>query len=338
MLIGVFLCQEFAYSSDVSYLRIPSIFNFQDLKKENTVSQKKTGLSPAVLAFRVMNHLFDMQIKENISIMITPRCQYDCAFCVTAHLRKNKKMKDMPKETLFNIADQVRGIKQITFVGPGESTNYGKGKKSLGGITQDFIDVVNYFAERVGELWIDTNGYPIPEDEGAAIFFFQQFPKNVRWVLSVDGYHEREMMDRQKKSLKKVISIMESLSEGPFKLKTAYNLATTDKHSVVLDRFGLMRKHKSDPEHVAIFDVVSQGAAADNKIVGAQARSSTHLKYHATIVGAADFYINLYGDVVASHHVAFLLHEEREGLSSLNILGNVHNSSLSSIFLEGYLS
>jgi len=313
-------------------------------------SPAKTNIGSATLAFRLMNRLLNSDdnedvIDENFNIMITHKCPFDCAHCLAKDALKSGKRKDVKKDRLFALFDQLRGFKRIHIVGSGEPLAYGKSKLRKGGVSKDFLDIVRYAAERIQEVRIVTNGYLFPEDVAEARKFFAQFPKNIVWQLSVDDFHKEQfarMPGRDEHSLQEVVVAMEQLAEKG-KIKTAYSMrveTNSDKRKPLRD-FYLVLKSQVDPDNVFVNSVVAQGNARDN-VYWSRDLDNRDIRNHGTEPENLFPFIDTDGYFVTSDHVAYMTKSQRERLledvsKQLIILGNTNSSSLGEIIVSNLI-
>lgn len=114
-----------------------------------------THMGGATIAYKLLNYLLDAdEINEDINIMITYLCNFDCSICLSAKMRKMREQKHAEKKALYSLFDQLYGFKKVHLVGAGEPLFYGMNKISYENVDQDFIDILNYAAARIGEVQV----------------------------------------------------------------------------------------------------------------------------------------------------------------------------------------
>jgi len=324
-------------------------------KDENPIPEvvSRSNLASATIALRLMNSFLTIggyskpyraDVEEDINVMITFKCPFNCRHCFGTDAKKAGGNKDVGKEKLFAIFDQLKGLGKIHLVGTGEPLAYGKDNLFEKGVSRDFIEIVKYAASRVKEVRIVTNAYSVPEGFWEAKKFFAQFPRNVVWVVSADEFHEEEMLKRTGKSLGRIVRTMERLARWRI-IKTAYNIRipvrvkTRAEISKVLKRYGLRLKNLFDGKNVFINRVISQGNATN--IPQARELRQSDMEKHKT--NPRDFFpfITPEGHLVVSDHIAYMTPKER-GWGRYNcghpaIVGNVAEHSLAYLFLNRLL-
>ena len=273
-------------------------------------------------------------LKDDVSIMSTSSCPFNCRMCVAKKIRRERN-PDVPKAELFRRIDQVRGASRIRFVGPGETTAYGKQDLSEPGFSRDFIDVLKYASEAADEIYVVTNGLLIPADMDQARSLLGNLPNNIVWILSVDEQHAAEMARVQDgKKLTDLVMVFEGLHNEDH-IKAGYFVAATfSDQSKVTRQFGLRDAEK---EHrVTAFPIIEQGVAAEAMKGEVSYRDPGHYNDHSKEEGRTDLYIDMDGFVVGSNHVAFMTSGERKTIRTFNIFGNVQEQPLSDFMLIKY--
>ncbi|MBF0387190.1 MAG: hypothetical protein HQL20_04970 [Candidatus Omnitrophica bacterium] len=295
---------------------------------------QKSGLAKRAMDMRDGLMGSSVKLKNDISIMITSRCQFNCPMCIARALR-GEKHPDVPRKDLFSWIDQVKGVAQIRLVGPGETMDYGKENIQEPGLSQDFIELVQYAARSADEVYVVTNGALIPDNIDKAREMFRGFPKNVVWVLSVDNQHATQMrMVQGGKKLSDVSNILEQLhQEGAIKAGY-YVVDSYDNYERNIEKqFGL--ETAAIERRVTIFPEV-QPVDKKTKTKTAEDRTPEHLKAHSLETDKTDLYIDMDGFVIGSNHVAFIPPVERQSLDPVNIFGNINEMPLARILLEKY--
>ncbi|MBF0570079.1 MAG: hypothetical protein HQL18_04830, partial [Candidatus Omnitrophica bacterium] len=208
-----------------------------------------SAIGPATFAFRMtklfagVTGYYQGEIYEGpsevLNVMISARCRGNCTDCFA-----DKNGKDMARKDIIALLDAFKGFKRINFVGPGETTEYGKTNVSQPGFSQDFIDIINHAATCCDEVGIVTSAYFVPEDKEAARTLFSQFPVETRrklvWVVFVDHFHEQMFQSRFQRSLKAVLVLLRQLRDEEL-IRIEYNV-TIEKgwnRESVLREFGI---------------------------------------------------------------------------------------------------
>ena len=315
----------------------------------NDASQSSHKIGSATAALRITNALYKSSFpdrrgmrKEDINIMITYRCPFNCDICLAKDARVEGGAKEMKKETFFSIIDQFKGFEKIHIVGTGEPLAYGKKKLFEEGLSEDFCEMVKYAAERTGEVRIVTNAYLIPADLNEAREFFRElnFPSNVVWLVSVDRSHEKEMARLMNgKSLLRLVETLERLSEEGV-IKTAYNMRVASKADTEkeLGYFGL--RHRYGKPNIFIDGLIAQGNAADNNL--GQPLRMDEMVGHAATLENFFYYIDPDGNVVPDHF-AYMDSRQRkkaEDMHSSTIrlqLGNIKDDLLGNLIVDHHL-
>ncbi|MFC1599227.1 radical SAM protein, partial [Candidatus Omnitrophota bacterium] len=322
-------------------------------------SKKNIGKATAV--FRMIKTIFDTgnigKVDENVNIMISTRCPLNCPHCVAMDLMQARPCLDYDKTKLKALFDELRGYKSIYLVG-GEPMAYMKKKFNDLEVTDDFIEIVNYAAERVGEVYIDTNGIMIPQGFRQARKFFAQFPDNVVWVLSIDEFHRDQIQERyQRKSGD--ISRMLLRCEKECGISVEYNIRTSIKEPPqpgfysfryteekeahesyerelqgLLDEHGLAEEYKNYPDKFAINSLLAQGNA---RTIGTNYAKVSYLTTRDILKHSNDpreffLFISTEGELVTSDHAAFLVNRP-----PLTVFGNTYSHSLAHIFFYSIL-
>jgi len=178
-------------------------------RNEPGLSTTANTLGKATIAFRLMSAFEALRgsynTREDFNVTVTFKCPFDCGHCCAAGAKKAGGFNDVPLDKLKGIFDELRGFNRVHIVGTGEPLAYGKKDYHEGGVSPEFVEMIKYAAERVKEVRIVTNAYLVPEDMAAAKKFFSQFPKNVVWLVSVDQWHQEEMLKKSGKTLSKII-------------------------------------------------------------------------------------------------------------------------------------
>ncbi|MDO8535525.1 MAG: GNAT family N-acetyltransferase [Candidatus Omnitrophota bacterium] len=324
-----------------SYIPVEKITSSRHEAAFSTVARSSASgtAGPAVEALRRMNRIIESArnekpVEEAANVMITTRCPYSCEICLAEQLLKNQgRSRDIDKNTLYTIFDELKGFGRVNLVGPGETTAYGKGNVNSPGVSEDFLDIVRYAASRAGEVRIVTNGYYVPTDQDEAKKFFAQFPSNVVWVFSVDKWHEDQSSKRHK-SLPQTIFMVEGLADRGL-VRTAYYIASQSEEDFreVINRYQLSSKLHTDPDNILMLPVCQQGGAATNDIES-KPLSPEFVNSYAYVPEKTFLYIDLQGNVVTSHLIAFMLRQERMEFSPDNMLGNLHDKPLKDILVD----
>ncbi|MDD5440141.1 MAG: hypothetical protein PHS37_08150, partial [Candidatus Omnitrophica bacterium] len=307
----------------------------------------------ATRAWRTMNEILSNPAKESINVMMTYRCPFNCAFCYAKEACRTGKARDADKKMLYSVFDQLEGFEKAYLVGTGEVLCYGKDRAKLleGGVSEDFLDVVRYAASKVNDVYIVTNAYLVPDDLSAARAFFQQFPPNVRWVVSVDDAHEKEFERVTGKSLVTVVKVIEGIRQswnvtGERRLETEYNVRLADTHphnvGLELERYGLRFRYEHG-QGIHVNHILAQGNALIN-IEGAKEVSGTDIFEHSAAPNKLFPFIDPEGNFVSSDHIAYMSPDERLEFEKgqqrehmPQVIGNIKENPLARLVMEELL-
>ena len=259
------------------------------------------------------------------NVMITYKCPLNCGHCFAKEALVRGGFKDAEKDALYSVFDQLSGMEEVYLVGSGEPLAYGKKKLFKGNVSSDFLDIVRYAATKVRTVNIVTNAYLVPENIKDAERFFAQFPKNVRWVVSVDEHHQKELAKGEKKSLVKIVKVMEKLAKKDL-IATAYNVRLGDKQTLredILVPFGLEAKYRSEnirnreyaPRTIFVNGIIAEGNAKENEIEGSYEMDMADIHEHAHDPSEFFPFIDPEGNIVLSEHFAFSPEEARMSLA-----------------------
>ena len=263
------------------------------------------------------------------NVMITYKCPLNCGHCFAKEALVRGGFKDAEKDALYSVFDQLSGMEEVYLVGSGEPLAYGKKKLFKGNVSSDFLDIVRYAATKVRTVNIVTNAYLVPENIKDAERFFAQFPKNVRWVVSVDEHHQKELAKGEKKSLVKIVKMMEKLAEKDL-IETAYNVRLGDKQTLredILVPFGLEAKYRSEnmrnreyaPRTIFVNGIIAEGNAKENEIEGSYEIDMGDIHEHAHDPSEFFPFIDPEGNIVLSDHFAFSPEEARMSLAEKHL-------------------
>jgi len=312
------------------------------------VAGKKIG--SATMALRLVKALYESsfkgqtnnEMKEDINIMITYRCPFDCDSCFAKKAMSGGGKKEMDKATFLSIIDQFNGFKKIHIVGTGEPLTYGKKNIFDEGLSEDFKEIVNYAAQKISEVRIVTNGYLIPQDADSARAFFKSldFPSNLVWIISVDEDHEKEMARRMKgKSLRDLIRTLEMLEQEGL-IKAAYNMRlvhnTQEEREKALAHFGLKDKAKQ-ADRIFINSFIAYG---NPKNTPGKRLDIRDIRFHTRYPESFIYFIDPEGNLVPDHF-AYMDPEDRKKIASANPSfqfhpGNIHDEKLSDLIIDKY--
>lgn len=304
-----------------------------------------SDIGSATLAFRIMNEMLQADLTENINVMVTYKCPFSCAHCLAKDALKSGKGRDVEQDQLYRLFDQLKGFEKIHLVGPGEPLAYGKTRPDKHNVSTEFLEVIRYAAARIDEVRIVTNGYLFPENINKAEAFFSQFPDNIVWQLSIDGFHEDQfdrMPGRQNGSLRRVVSMMERLA-GKGLIRTSY-AARVEPHEskyTPIRHFGLERKYDRDPSNIFVNNVIAQGSAKTN-IRDARELDDDDIREHGAFPANLFPFIDTEGYLITSDHVAYMTESQRKRLSRTvprryTMPGNMNSSPLGELIVNSLL-
>lgn len=193
--------------------------------------------------WRFLRHIFG-RWREDVQIEIVTLCNYRCKHCLTmpkmtSSLHRNK---EMDKEGLKSVIRSLSGTDKICLTG-GEPLLYGyvgKGgalKAALasgdGVLSDDLIEVLEYAKDMgIKEVVIDTNGSGFPTEDEKARRYFERFPDNVVFELSLDGEHLDEYNRLYEKEMRDVVRVAELYAKNVVQ----YNLRLKHTTGTSLDR------------------------------------------------------------------------------------------------------
>ncbi|MFH1359812.1 MAG: helix-turn-helix domain-containing protein, partial [Candidatus Omnitrophota bacterium] len=332
---------------------LAAIMTYRFFKNRANSANKQFPLGRATAAYQIFRALFDNAAQDIFNVMIASPCQYKCAECIARPAIKEIEDANEPlyvdAQHLRNLFDELAGSNKVQIVGLGEPTTYGKRDIYTEGVSQDFLDIIRYAAERIKEVRIYTNAYVVPEDFELAKVFFAQFPKNVVWVVSVDKDHKAQMKLRTGKSLRNIIKIMEQLhAKGLVQVNYHVTRDLTDvKNRKLLRRFGLFFVSS---KRIRMETKIGLGAAIDHE--DARDFENEKLQRHIETPKKIYPYIGMNGSLLTSVHVAFMPRQQRYDtgiISSLfdettspiayrsAIIGNTHEKPLSGLILNNLI-
>ncbi|MDD5668794.1 MAG: hypothetical protein PHE58_02015, partial [Candidatus Omnitrophica bacterium] len=287
--------------------------------------------APAVKLLRLLEEVFmQFEVKESVDIFVTPVCPFQCDHCLAADI--NVRAREVPLAELKQVIDQLSGIKSIRLGGSGEPLYYG-GKP----LSESLWELVDYACERAGTVYIDTNGFAIPQGEEEFNSFLERLPRNAVLALSIDEAHEKEMK-RRNKDLTRIIGLLEEKRKQR-RISLQYNMRYPLSEDIesfpaevyqLLDRYGLRDAFVTDRDIFNLFHIIAEGnAARDDFSQGARDVDVVDIVNHSTNPRKYDLYI-AYGEVVVNAHAAFISERPRHA-----VLGDVRREKLFDIFLNG---
>ncbi|MBF0217797.1 MAG: hypothetical protein HQL30_12490 [Candidatus Omnitrophica bacterium] len=319
-------------------------------KKRVPLGDKFAG--SATSAWRAMNAIVAGGVDEDINIMLTYKCPFNCAHCLAKEMCGSVPGKDTPPAELYSLFDQLEGFDRAHLCGAGEPLCYGKKNLMESGVSREFLNLVKYAAGKVKELRIVTSAYLVPENIDEARKFFAQFPSNVVWLVSADYEHE-EMYDllyprgEEKDSrLVRIIRTMEKLSAEERRIKTAYNIRLKEKNDEtireIIAHFGLEKKYARTRD-IFIDKILAQGNAVLN-YPGAEQLDIDDIARHNYDPRAFFPFIDPEGYFLSSNHMAYkspegrkAIEERLRGMLHPQVIGNVRKTPLAELVIEELL-
>lgn len=186
--------------------------------------------------------------------MVNYECHGKCGYCIAKHLLEHEKERRVtlsPEEIRGEQEEKRENIKKVMGQFNDSSRVFLTGGEPF--YEKDFSSLVQRASECFDEVFIDTNGLPIPLDIKKAEDFFKDLPSDVFICLSLDDYHAAVDPHLQER-----IYLLEELAKRGI-CKTAYNMRSVEfsrferprntQIGEVVRKYGLEDKYLVDKEH-----------------------------------------------------------------------------------------
>ncbi|EKD28404.1 MAG: hypothetical protein ACD_79C00310G0001 [uncultured bacterium] len=296
------------------------------------------------ILFDILKLLFS-DFKDELQVMITSRCPFNCVHCVAKEVLKNpKSIKDLDFNVLMKLVNELVDVN--TFFSGGEPFAYMQNSSKKP--SPEIYQVLNNASPQT-KTHIITNAYFFPDTKDECYKFLDTLPDGLTIVISLDKAHEKEHL-RIKKNIYEIVKLVEQYKEKQrIHIHYSIRLFTSDSRSEqyeILRQYDLTKAYNEESFRFHINNIIEQGGAADadfrNQVteLGWADTSSFHMNnlrnddvLEHNHLDKAIIYVKPDGSVVTSAHAAFMSNPPAS-----TIIGKITDNNLFEILLDWVIS